>query len=269
LKDNEENPEPDTIYGLKKEEIYKRIPGSKLTKVTYVRELQDKKYITVKSMKKLTEAGLIDGSNIERGEWNSQFVTLSDTGRDLLEKLEIIRGTDNSPKMELSSSPSVKEISKRSDYDEKSNRSFSRNIDRHSYGSELVTYLIDKIIKKLEEPESCNTMDAMNKTIDYIEKEVNRLVGYLDDKDKELFGTLSLSKYRTYDIEPYEIATLLEKKFYDVKFDTLKKTVDGKALLDNMTASISNKLKQEVPGLYEELEEDLNDLQKYHDLLFK
>ena len=138
LKDNEESPTPDTKYGLNKEDIYRKIPGSKLTKVTYVRMLQEKGYILVKSMKDLEEKGLIDPDSVGRGEWNSQFVTTSAIGRELLKKVEEARGVNKSVETEISSSPGVKEVSNPPDYSEKINRNHARSVDRYAYGNKLI-----------------------------------------------------------------------------------------------------------------------------------
>ena len=112
-------------------------------------------------------------------------------------------------------------------------------------------------------------MDNMNKTIDYIEKEMNSLAEFLDDENKAMFQKLSVSKYRAYDIEPPEIAILLEKKFQDSIKELSSRPIDGKVFLNGITSTISNRLKLEVPGVYEELKEDLDTLQDFHDLLFE
>ena len=251
--------------GLSKEKIYEKVQGSKQTKVFYMKELQKNGFIEVESVKELEKKGLIDNGSVKKGEWNSKKVTILDSGKDLLEKLDDLKNacrSDNaypdSITIDACRRPSYDEM----DFEDRS----SICSKRYELGSRLVVHRLETIKESLKKPDVYCSAHNLNRAIDSIDEIIEVLDGQLGTEFENNISIFKskLSDYKEYEIPSESKAILIDKLVSDLVEELKDAQIDGEQLLNNKICCISSKLKEELqPSVYEELKKNLDDIQAY------
>jgi len=256
--------------GLSKEMIYDRVPGSKQIKVECVRELQSKGFIRIESVKDLERRGVIDNDYLKKGKWNSKFVTLLEPGRNLLKRLDFVKDYD--PIMDRT----VRTVKVPPTYEKQAfflpeAESAEPAVDRFAYGSRLVSYELASLIEELRDPKTFESEDDLTQVLEEVGETVlfihDHMEGECDGAFSEFFE--KYRRYRALDIEPEAVAVLVRDLLSTLQGELDGARVDGAKLLNDKMNQTSEKLKEELPGTYEDLHKDLDEVSRYLAMLFE
>ncbi|MBR6203818.1 MAG: hypothetical protein IKQ60_01970 [Candidatus Methanomethylophilaceae archaeon] len=250
--------------GLNKEKIYEKVQGSKQTKVFYMKELQKNGFVEVESVKDLEKKGLIDNESVKKGEWNSKKVTILDPGKDLLEKLEVLKNScrsDNADSVTIMDETDNRQPFSDTDFE----NCCTTYMTRYEFGNRLVIHRLEIIKESLEEPDCCSAHE-LNRAIDSIYEIIEGIDDQLRPEFRNSLNSFKsrLFDYKGYDIPPESKAILIDKLVSNLMEELKGVDIDGEQLLNSKISGISDKLKKELqPGVYEELKKNLDDIQDY------
>ena len=243
--------------GLKKEDIYNGMKGSKQTKVYYLNMLVDKRYVFVE----------------KPGQHNTRIVKLMDKGRDQLAKMRPLFEDDNdvglwSTHMDSQQPPEHEGaptgsavMNPYSDHTpiptpESSGplhlqrNTFSSTIDSTEYGKKIVGLKLQKLRAATTafKDFDIDKDDLMKKTsVVKTELESFRNIICNDDSDRIIDESLTkLSVYESYNIDEHDKVTLISNLLTDVlsKLETV--SVDGKMIIENMLSDVQLQLNGEA-----------------------
>ncbi len=259
--------------GLSKEKIYDKVPGSKQIKVECVRELQSKGFIRIESVKDLERRGALDDDYLKKGKWNSKFVTLLEPGRNLLKRLDFVKGYN--PSMDRT----VRVVKVSPTYEKQtfflpeaeSAESVEPAVDRFTYGSRLVSYELASLIEELRDPKTFESEADLEQVLEEIEKTVLFIHEHMEGECERAFSEFfdRFVKYKALEIGPEAVAVLIRDLLSTLQDNLDGARVDGAKLLNDKMNQTSEKLKEELPGTYEDLHKDLDEVSRYLAMLFE
>jgi len=256
--------------GLSKEKIYDKVPGSKQIKVECVRELQSKGFIRIESVKDLERRGALDNDYLKKGKWNSKFVTLLEPGRNLLKRLDFVKDYD--PNKDRT----VRAVKVSPTYEKQAfflpeAESAEPAVDRFTYGSRLVSYELASLIEELKNPKTFESEADLEQVLEEVDKTVlfihEHMEGECEGAFLEFFD--KYGKYKALEIGPEAVAVLIRDLLSTLQENLDGARVDGAKLLNDKMTQTSEKLKEELPGTYEGLHKDLDDVSRYLTMLFE